>query len=418
MPISHFHYRNGRLHADRVDLAELAGRVGTPCYVYARAAIEARWRAFDEAFGAHPHQVCYAVKANSNLAVLNILARLGSGFDIVSGGELERVLQAGGDPSKIVYSGVGKSVDEMRRALEVGIYCFNIESEAELERLNAVASEAGVRAPMALRVNPDIDAGSHPYIATGLKESKFGIDIGQALVVYQRAARLPHVEVIGIDCHIGSQLAQLPPLIAAVERMLALARHLELVGVPIRHIDMGGGLGIRYRDETPPEPGSYVAALLERLRDEPYKILIEPGRAIVGAAGVLLTRIEYLKHASHRNFAIVDAGMNDLLRPALYNAWQDIVEVQPRTAEPAQLYDVVGPVCETGDFLGRHRQLRVHGGDLLAICATGAYGAVMSSNYNSRPRAAEVVADGDVYYVVRQRQPIAALWAGEEMLPP
>jgi diaminopimelate decarboxylase len=415
--MSQFHYRNGRLHADRVDLMELAGKVGTPCYVYARAAIEARWRAFDEAFGAHPHHVCYAVKANSNLAILNLLARLGSGFDIVSAGELERVLQAGGDPSKIVFSGVGKSVDEMRRALAAGIYCFNIESEAELERLNAVADEAGVRAPVALRVNPDIDAGSHPYIATGLKESKFGIDIGNALAVYRRAASLPHVEIIGVDCHIGSQLAQLPPLIAAVERMLALVRHLELVGIPIRHIDMGGGLGIRYSDETPPQPGEYVRALLKLLGDERYKILIEPGRAIVGEAGVLLTRVEYLKHASHKNFAIVDAGMNDLIRPALYNAWQEIVEVEPRTAEPDLLYDVVGPVCETGDFLGKHRRLRVRAGDLLAVCAAGAYGAVMSSNYNSRPRAAEVVADGDAYYVVREREPVPALWAGEAMLP-
>ena len=411
--MDHFEYRDGRLHAEDVPVADIAATVGTPCYIYSRATIERHWRAFDHAFGEHPHLVCYAVKANSNLAVLNVLGRLGSGFDIVSGGELERVLAAGGDPGKIVFSGVGKRRDELERALEINIRCFNVESEAELALLERVAAERGQRAPVSLRINPDVDADTHPYISTGLKQNKFGIEVERALAVYARAAASPHLEVVGVDCHIGSQLTRVAPFVDALERVLALVRRLEAQGIAIRHLDLGGGLGIRYRDEEPPLPAEHAAALLERLRDRPHEILIEPGRAIVGNAGILVTRVELLKQGDEKSFAVVDAAMNDLLRPALYSAWQAIIPVEPRAVGEPHRYDVVGPICETGDFLGKDRELNIESGDLLAVRSAGAYGFAMSSNYNSRPRAAEVMVDGGRFQVVRQRETVAELYAGE-----
>jgi len=416
-----FTYRGAHLYAEGVALADVAEKVGTPCYVYSRAHIEAQWRAFDQAFGARDHLVCYAVKANSNLAVLNVLARLGSGFDIVSVGELERVLAAGGDPGKVVFSGVGKGEHEMERALEAGIACFNVESEAELERLNAVAGRIGRHAPVSLRINPDVDAKTHPYISTGLKENKFGIPMHEALAVFHRALGMPHLRVVGVDCHIGSQLTELAPFADAVERVAALLDALSAGGLSVHHLDLGGGLGIRYRDEQPPSPAEYVAALLRKLdvhadKHRHLKIVIEPGRAIVGNAGVLLTRVQYLKHNEAKNFAIVDAAMNDLMRPALYDAWQDIIPVAKRDAA-VQRYDVVGPVCETGDFLGHDRALSLQPGDLLAVCSAGAYGSSMSSNYNTRPRAAEVMVDGGKYHVVRRRETIEDLLLPESRLP-
>jgi diaminopimelate decarboxylase len=415
--MDHFNYRDDVLHAEDVPLAEIASRYGTPCYVYSRATLERHWRAFERAFRDHPHLICFAVKANSNLAVLNVLARLGSGFDIVSLGELERVLAAGGDPAKVIFSGVGKREDEIRFALEVGIRCFNVESEAELSRLDRIAGEMGVRAPVSLRVNPDVDANTHPYIATGLKENKFGIDIHAAEEVYVRAAAMPNLRVTGIDCHIGSQLTDLAPFIDAVKRVLILAERLSAIGIPIAHLDLGGGLGIRYTEEHPPEPAAYAAAMSYQIGDRPYEIILEPGRAIAGNAGVLLTRVEYLKHNGKRRFAILDAAMNDLLRPALYQANQDIVPLLRNTdAEPAR-YDLVGPVCETGDFLGKHRLLALSEGDLLAVRGSGAYGFTMSSNYNSRPRVPEVMVDGDQVHLVRERETIASLFAGESLLP-
>lgn len=411
--MDHFEYRDGRLHAEDVPVADIAATVGTPCYIYSRATIERHWRAFDQAFGQHPHLVCYAVKANSNLAVLNVLARLGSGFDIVSGGELERVLVAGGNPGKIVFSGVGKRRDELERALEMKIRCFNVESEAELALLERVAAERGQRAPVSLRINPDVDADTHPYISTGLKQNKFGIEVERALAVYAWAAASPHLEVVGVDCHIGSQLTRVAPFVDALERVLALVGRLEAQGIAIRHLDLGGGLGIRYRDEEPPLPAEHAAALLERLRDRPHEILIEPGRAIVGNAGILVTRVELLKQGDEKSFAVVDAAMNDLLRPALYSAWQAIIPVEPRAVGEPHRYDVVGPICETGDFLGKDRELNIEPGDLLAVRSAGAYGFAMSSNYNSRPRAAEVMVDGGRFQVVRRRETVAELYAGE-----
>jgi len=415
--MDHFDYRNGQLHAEEVPLAEIAEHFGTPCYVYSRATIERHWRAFDTALGDHPHLICYAVKANSNLAVLNLMARMGSGFDIVSVGELERVLLAGGDPAKVVFSGVGKRADEMRRALEVGIHCFNVESAAELERLNEVAGELGRRAPVSLRVNPDVDANTHPYISTGLKENKFGIDIHAAEAVYARAAELAHIDPIGIDCHIGSQLTELSPFLAALERVLLLAGRLRDRGIDIRHLDLGGGLGIPYRDEQPPLPADYADAVLGRLRDSDYQIILEPGRAIMGNAGVLLMRVEYLKDNGEHHFAIVDAAMNDNMRPALYQAWQAIVPVDADAEGVSARYDIVGPICETGDFLGKGRTLSLKPGDLLAMRSAGAYGFSMSSQYNSRPRAAEIMVDGDQVHLVRQRETIDQLVAGETLLP-
>ena len=412
-----FNYRNGELYAEDVPVAQLAATHGTPLYVYSRATIERHWHAFNDAFGDHPHLICYAVKANANLAVLNLMARMGSGFDIVSVGELERVLRAGGDPGRVVFSGVGKRADEMRRALAVGIRCFNVESEAELLRLNAVAGEMGRVAPVSIRVNPDVDAKTHPYISTGLKENKFGIAIEAAERVYREAAALPHLAITGIDCHIGSQLTSVEPFLDALDRVIALADRLEAAGIPIHHLDLGGGLGIRYRDETPPEPADYVKAMFARCKDCDYEILLEPGRAIMGNAGILVTRVEYIKPTEHKGFAVVDAAMNDLMRPALYQAWQAIVPVVEGGRGEARMYDVVGPVCETGDFLGKDRELAIEEGDLLAVRSSGAYGFSMSSNYNTRPRAAEVMVDGATVHVVRERESLDALLAGESILP-
>jgi len=415
--MDHFNYRDGHLQAEAVDLAEIAAQIGTPCYVYSRATLERHWRVFDEALGTHPHLICYAVKANSSLAVLQVLARLGSGFDIVSEGELARVLRAGGNPSRIVFSGVGKRASEMRAALEAGIRCFNVESEPELQRLNEVAGESGDVAPVSLRVNPDVDAGTHPYISTGLRDNKFGIDVDIALDTFRRAADLPNLEVTGIDCHIGSQLTDITPFVDALERVLLLVDRLQEDGITLQHIDLGGGLGIQYEQQDhPPLPDAYALELLAHLNGRPQQLLLEPGRAIAGNAGILLTRVEYLKHTQHKNFAIVDAAMNDLQRPALYNAWHEIVPVQPREGDTTS-YDVVGPVCETGDFLGKQRELALAGGDLLAVRSAGAYGFTMSSNYNSRPRAAEVMVDGDQLHVIRERESIDDLYRGEQLLP-
>ncbi|MEF3193442.1 MAG: diaminopimelate decarboxylase [Halothiobacillaceae bacterium] len=411
-----FPRRDGALYAEGVPLSAVAFAHGTPTYVYSRAAIESNFRAYDAAFGTHPHLVCFAVKSNGNLAVLNLLARLGAGFDIVSGGELERVLAAGGEAGKVVFSGVGKGRAEMARALEVGIRCFNVESLPELERLNEVALAHGKRAPVSLRVNPDVDAKTHPYISTGLKENKFGIAIEDAEAAYLRAAALPGLEVLGVDCHIGSQLTELGPFIDALERVLALVERLAAQGIRLHHLDLGGGLGIRYRDETPPTPAELIGALMDRLGQTGYEIIVEPGRSIVGNAGVLLTRVELLKHTPHKDFAIVDAAMNDLMRPALYGSWMDIQPVAARAGEPRE-YDVVGPVCETGDFLGKGRRLALAEGDLLAVMGAGAYGFTMSSNYNTRPRAAEVMVDGSAMHLVREREHLPDLWRGEHLLP-
>ena len=412
-PLAH---RDGALCIEAVPLETVASEFGTPCYVYSRAAIEAAWGEFAGACAAREVLVCYAVKANSNLAILNLLARLGAGFDIVSGGELARVLAAGGSAAKTVFSGVGKSEAEMRTALAADILCFNVESEGEIERLDRVARELGRRAPVSLRVNPDVDPRTHPYIATGLKESKFGIDFGDALRLYRKAASLPGLRVTGIDCHIGSQLTETGPFVAALEKILSLADALSSEGIPVEHLDLGGGLGIRYRDEELPTVGEYVQRLFTTLGERRVKLLFEPGRAMVGDAGILLTRVEYLKHGPARNFAVVDAAMNDLVRPALYEAWHDIVPVRPRT-EPPSTYQVVGPICESGDFLGHNRNLALQAGDLLAILSAGAYGMSMSSNYNTRPRAAEVLVDGTTTQLVRARETVESLFALERILP-
>jgi diaminopimelate decarboxylase len=411
-----FSYRDGQLFAEGVALPALAQRFGTPTYVYSRAHIEAQYRAYADALDGMPHLVCFAVKANSNLGVLNVLARLGAGFDIVSRGELERVLAAGGQPERIVFSGVGKTRDDMRRALEVGVHCFNVESTDELERLQQVAAELGKTAPVSLRVNPDVDAGTHPYISTGLKENKFGIEIDNAEAVYARAAELPNLEVVGVDCHIGSQLTSLPPFLDALDRLLALTERLAARGIQIRHLDLGGGLGVRYRDEQPPLAGDYIQAVRQRIEGRGLALVFEPGRSIVANAGVLLTRVEYLKHTAHKDFAIVDAAMNDLIRPALYQAWMNVIAVQPHEGDTRR-YDIVGPICETGDFLAKDRELALVEGDLLAVCSAGAYGFVMSSNYNTRGRAAEVLVDGDQAFEVRRRESVQELYAGESLLP-
>lgn len=413
--MDHFQYRDGALFAEEIAVADLAERFGTPLYVYSRATLERHFRAFDEAFGEHPHQVCYAVKANSNIAVLDVLARLGAGFDIVSGGELTRVLRAGGDPHKIVFSGVGKTADEMELALKADIHCFNVESAAELELLNLVAGEQDKVARIAIRVNPDVDAQTHPYISTGLKENKFGVDIEEAPSLYQHAADLPHIEVIGVDCHIGSQLTKLTPFEDALKRVLDLVDRLQAKGIPIRHLDLGGGLGVRYRDETPPEPAEYIAALLKHIPAD-LPVHIEPGRAIAANAGLFVTRVLYLKPTAHKNFAVVDGAMNDLIRPSLYSAWMEIIPVQPHDADCRE-WDIVGPVCETGDFLGKQRTLSLESGDLLAIRSAGAYGFSMASNYNSRNRAAEIMVDGDQAYVVRQRESYDEQLRLESLLP-
>lgn len=416
--MDYFNYQeDGQLWAENVALSHLAEQYGTPLYVYSRATLERHWHAFDKSVADHPHLVCYAVKANSNLGVLNTLARLGSGFDIVSGGELERVIAAGGDPSKVVFSGVGKTVTEIKRALELKIKCFNVESEPELQLLNQVAGELGVTAPISLRINPDVDAKTHPYISTGLRDNKFGIAFDRAPEVYRLAQGLPNIAVRGIDCHIGSQLTEITPFIDATDRLLSLIDTLQAEGIHLKHLDVGGGLGVVYRDEQPPQPSDYAKALLARLANHQHlELIFEPGRAIAANAGVLLTRVEFLKHTEHKNFAIIDAAMNDLMRPALYQAWQNIVPVVPRDGEKVS-YDLVGPVCETSDFLGKDRALVLAQGDLLAVRSAGAYGFVMSSNYNTRTRAAEVMVDGDKVYLVRQRESLSSLWALESILP-
>lgn len=411
-----FDYRGGVLAAEGVSLADIAGRYGTPCFVYSRAALEGAFRQFDAAFGDAPHLVCYAVKANPNLALLNLLARLGSGFDIVSGGELARVIAAGGDPGKIVFSGVGKTTAEMHRGLELGIHCFNVESTSELDHLDAAARQAGKRAPVSIRVNPDVDPGTHPYISTGLKETKFGVALDDALPLYRRAAGLANVEVRGIDMHIGSQIEGLDPHLEAAAKVLALVDRLSAEGIRLEHIDFGGGIGIRYRDEETVDPNQYALAIRRLLGSRPLKLLFEPGRFLVGNAGVLLTRVSYLKPGPLRNFAIVDAAMNDLLRPALYDAWHDVRPVVPRTLAE-QSWQVVGPVCESADFLARDRMLALVEGDLLAILSAGAYAMAMSSNYNSRARAAEVIVDGEKVHLVRPRETIEELFAHESLLP-
>ncbi len=415
--MDYFNYRDGQLFAEDVALTDIAKTHGSPCYVYSRATLERHWRAFDDALSGLSHLVCFAVKANSNLGVLNVLARLGSGFDIVSVGELERVIAAGGDPKKVVFSGVGKQAHEMRRALEVDIHCFNVESIPELDRLNAVAGEMGKTARISLRVNPDVDAKTHPYISTGLKQNKFGIEISEALSIYQKAATLPNLEIVGVDCHIGSQLTELSPFLDALDRVLALVDKLAEQGIQLKHLDLGGGLGVRYNEETPPEPSAYVTALVEKLKDKPYEIILEPGRAIAANAGVLLTTVEFLKPGEAKNFAVIDAAMNDLIRPSLYQAWQKIIPVDENQAGDAGLYDLVGPICETGDFLGKDRQLTLQEGALLAVRSSGAYGFTMASNYNTRPRVAEVMVDGADVHVVRQRETIAELFAHESILP-
>lgn len=411
-----FQYQQDSLCAEQVPASDIAVQYGTPTYVYSRATLERHWRAFDEAFAGLPHLVCYAVKANSNLAVLNVLAQLGSGFDIVSGGELARVLAAGGRAEQTVFSGVGKTTAEIEYALEHNIRCFNVESESELERISEVASRLGKSAPISIRVNPDVDAQTHPYISTGLKENKFGIAIENALDVYQAAAQLPGLDVVGVDCHIGSQLTTVEPFVDALHRVLALIDRLAELNIQIEHLDIGGGLGIRYKDETPPSPAEYAAAMREVLTDRDLEIFLEPGRAIAGNAGILLTRVEYIKTTEAHRFAIIDAAMNDLLRPALYQSWMEIVPAKLRNDLVPETYDVVGPVCETGDFLGKQRELKITQGDLLAIRSAGAYGFTMSSNYNSRPRAAEVMVDGAKSHLVRERESIASLYAGERVL--
>jgi len=415
--MDHFQYRENQLYAEDVAVESIAKQFATPAYVYSRATLERHWTAFDKAFEGRPHLICYAVKANSNIAVLNVLARLGSGFDIVSVGELERVLKAGGQPEKIVFSGVGKRHDEIRRALEVGIRCFNIEVATEIDRINDIAGELGVIANISIRVNPDVDAQTHPYISTGLKENKFGLDIETAFVEYQRANKLPHLNIAGLDCHIGSQLTDVQPFVDALDRVLSLLDRLKTVGIEIHHLDLGGGLGICYRDETPPTPTEYVQALYEKLGDLPYEILLEPGRAIAGNAGILVTKVEYIKPTEDKLFAIIDAAMNDLMRPALYQSWQEIVEVSLDAAVDKANYDIVGPVCETGDFLGKDRDLAIVEGDLLAIRSSGAYGFTMSSNYNSRPSVAEIMVDGDQMHLIGERQSVEDLWQNEAMLP-
>jgi diaminopimelate decarboxylase len=419
--MDHFTYQRGQLHAESVPLAEIAHSVGTPAYVYSRATLSRHYQAFEQALQGIPHLICYAVKANSNLAVLNVLARLGAGFDIVSGGELERVIRAGGDPEKIVFSGVGKTSAEIRAGLRAGIKCFNVESAGELERIAGIADQLGVRAPISLRVNPDVDPKTHPYISTGLKENKFGIPADEAYELYTMAHfEYPMLDLVGIDCHIGSQLTEISPVIEALDRVLDLVEKLKQAGVHLRHLDIGGGLGITYQNEQPPDPEQYVLSLRERLQQREMSeltLILEPGRAIVGNAGVLLTRVEYLKNTPGHHFAVVDAAMNDLMRPALYDAWQEVVAVEPRDKDSAKIWDIVGPVCETGDTLAKQRELSLQEGDLLAIRSSGAYGFSMSSNYNTRPRPPEVMVDGEGFHIVRRREVMDDLMAMESLLP-
>jgi diaminopimelate decarboxylase len=411
-----FQHIDGELFAENVAVSDLADKFGTPLYVYSRKAFTDHYMAYANAFAGQDALVCYAIKANSNIAVLNVLAKLGSGFDIVSVGELERVLKAGGDPSKVVFSGVAKTADEMRRALAVGVHCFNVESAAELERLNDVAVEMGLKAPVSLRVNPDVDAQTHPYISTGLKENKFGVDIDVAKEVYARAQALPGLEIKGVDCHIGSQLTQLDPYLDALDRVLALVDALKEQGIELEHIDLGGGLGVTYDDEVPPTPQDFADAILPKLEGRNLKIVMEPGRSIAANAGIFVTQVEFLKSNGDKNFAIIDGGMNDLIRPSLYSAWQRIVEVQPRSNTEKKVYDVVGPVCETGDFLGKDRELALMPGDLLAVKSSGAYGFVMASNYNTRNKPAEIMVDGDQVHLIRRRETIAEQLNAESII--
>jgi diaminopimelate decarboxylase len=413
-----FQYKNNQLMAENLPVKQLAEQFGTPLYIYSKATLERHWHAFDNAFGEHPHLVCFAVKSNPNIAILNVMAKLGSGFDIVSQGELERVLAAGGDAAKVVFSGVAKSHQEIARALEVNIRCFNVESEAELLRINQIAGDMGKIAPISLRVNPDVDAHTHPYISTGLKENKFGVSVEQAREVYKLAATLPNIRIVGMDCHIGSQLTELQPFLDAVDRLIVLMEQLKQDGIHLKHLDLGGGLGVTYTDETPPHPTEYAKALWEKLSAfSELEIIVEPGRAITANAGILVTKVEYLKSNESRNFAIVDAGMNDMIRPALYQAYMNILEIDCTLAREEKMYDVVGPICETSDFLGKQRKLAIAEGDYLAQRSAGAYGASMSSNYNSRPRTAEVMVDGDKAHLIRRREALNELWQLESLLP-
>jgi diaminopimelate decarboxylase len=415
--VDFFNYRNEQLFAEDVAVADIAKNFNTPCYVYSRATIERHWHAFNNAADNHPHLVCYAVKANSNIGVLSVLAKLGSGFDIVSGGELARVIKAGGEPNKIVFSGVGKTEAEIEYALEAGIYCFNVESEAELDRINKVAKEVGIKAPISLRVNPDVDAKTHPYISTGLKANKFGIERERAIEVYQYANSLSHLNVKGIDCHIGSQLTELQPFVDALDKVLALIDELADIGINLSHLDVGGGLGVTYTDETPPHPDEYAAVITAKLADRPnLKLIFEPGRAIMANAGILVTKVEFLKQGEEKNFAIVDAAMNDLIRPSLYSAYQQIIPVDASLTRDKQVYDVVGPICETGDFLGKDRELAIAADDYLAVRSAGAYGFTMASNYNSRVRPAEILVDGEQTHLVREREQLDDLWRGESTI--
>lgn len=411
-----FQYKNNRLYAEDLPVAQLAQEFGTPLYIYSKATLERHWHAFDNAFGDHPHLICFAVKSNSNIAILQTMAKLGSGFDIVSQGELERVLIAGGDASKVVFSGVAKTEKEIERALEVGIRCFNVESQPELLRINEVAGRMGKIAPISLRVNPDVDAKTHPYISTGLKENKFGVSVEQAREVYRLAATLEHVKITGMDCHIGSQLTELQPFLDATDRLIVLIEQLKQDGIVLKHLDLGGGLGVTYTDETPPHPTDYTKALLEKLKAFDLEIILEPGRAISANSGILVTKVEYIKTNENRNFAIVDAGMNDMIRPALYEAHMNIIEIDRTLEREKAIYDVVGPICETSDFLGKQRELSIAAGDYLVQRSAGAYGASMSSNYNSRPRTAEVMVDGDKAYLVRRRETYENLWQLENLL--
>ena len=411
-----FQYKNEQLYVEDLPIKQLAEEFGTPLYIYSRATLERHWHAFDSALGKHPHLICYAVKANSNIGILNVMAKLGSGFDIVSQGELERVLAAGGDASKVVFSGVAKSRAEIMRALEVGIRCFNVESVAELHHINQIAGEMGKMAPISLRVNPDVDAHTHPYISTGLKENKFGVSVDEAREVYKLAATLPHVKITGMDCHIGSQLTELHPFLDATDRLIRLMEQLKEDGITLKHLDLGGGLGVTYTDETPPHPSDYAAALLNKLKDyEDLEIILEPGRAIAANAGILVAKVQYLKSNESRNFAITDTGMNDMIRPALYEAYMNIIEIDLTLGREKAIYDVVGPVCETSDFLGKQRELAIAEGDYIAQRSAGAYGASMSSNYNSRPRTAEVLVDGDNAHLIRRRENLSELWALESI---
>lgn len=411
-----FQYKNEQLYVEDLPVKQLAEEFGTPLYIYSRATLERHWHAFDSALGEHPHLICYAVKANSNIGILNIMAKLGSGFDIVSQGELERVLAAGGEASKVVFSGVAKSRAEIMRALEVGIRCFNVESAAELHHINQIAGEMGKIAPISLRVNPDVDAHTHPYISTGLKENKFGVSVDEAREVYKLAATLPHVKITGMDCHIGSQLTELQPFLDATDRLIRLIEQLQEDGITLKHLDLGGGLGVTYTDETPPHPSDYAAALLNKLKGyENLEIILEPGRAITANAGILVAKVQYLKSNESRNFAITDTGMNDMIRPALYEAYMNIIEIDRTLEREKAIYDVVGPVCETSDFLGKQRELAITEGDYIAQRSAGAYGASMSSNYNSRPRTAEVLVDGDKAHLIRRRESLSELWALESI---